>query len=315
MVDQFRVVDVTSWEVVDAESLGRNPKLWLREPGGADDRQRDWLFKPVVIPSTGHRQGEDWAEKVVCELARLVAVPCADVELASRGDQRGSISRNVVPSGWSLELGPLLLGTVVEDYRGTAADATGRMRPIPGRPGHSIENIYRALSGCGTPLGSGDGNATETFASYLLLDAWVANQDRHDQNWAALRPPAGSGGLRLAPSFDHASSVGFNLTDARRRSILDSGGLEHFAERGRAQRFEHDPAAAPAELSTLVEFAHRAMSIAGAEVAERLLGRLRAVLPGEISAVISGIPELSEVTARFILEFLDVNRRRLLRVR
>jgi hypothetical protein len=58
MPAEFGIVDITDWEVVDAEVLGRNPKLWVREPGGSSHRERDWLFKPVVRPaSTGHRQG------------------------------------------------------------------------------------------------------------------------------------------------------------------------------------------------------------------------------------------------------------------
>ena len=46
--------------------------------------------------------------------------------------------------------------------------------------------IMRALTGCQTPPDCGVLTAPEVFAGYLVLDAWVANQDRHDQNWAVL---------------------------------------------------------------------------------------------------------------------------------
>lgn len=86
----YPVIDISTWDVVDAEVIGRNPKVWVREPGGGPDRRHDWLFKPVVIPlSTGHRQGEDWAEKIVAELGRLLGIPCARVELAVRNGQAG----------------------------------------------------------------------------------------------------------------------------------------------------------------------------------------------------------------------------------
>jgi hypothetical protein len=91
----FPIVDISSWEVVAPEVLGRNPKVWVREPGGGSDRQRDWLFKPVVVAANGHRQGEDWAEKIVSELGRSLGVPCAEVQLAVRAGVRALISRNV----------------------------------------------------------------------------------------------------------------------------------------------------------------------------------------------------------------------------
>ncbi len=115
--------------------LGRNAKVWVREPGGARDRQGDWLFKPVVMPnSTGHLQGEDRAEKVVSELGVLLRIPCAPVELAVRDGWRGSISRNVVPPGRSLVLGSVLLGSVISDYRSGVLDvreSAGRFRVAP----------------------------------------------------------------------------------------------------------------------------------------------------------------------------------------
>lgn len=313
-MDPYAVVDITAWEVVEPEVLGRNEKVWVRQPDAGRDRQGVWLFKPFVVPgSTGHRQGEDWAEKIVSELAGLLHVPCARVELAVQGAQLGSISRNVVPHGWNLVLGSDLLRFTIPGYRSGVLDSRGERRPIPGRPGHNLQNIAMSLRPCAPPASSDAESAFGAFASYLLLDAWVANQDRHDQNWAVLHQAVRPARFQLAPSFDHASSIGFNLTDARRQDHCRPGRMVCYAERGGAHRFEHDPAGGNAAIATLVQLAHRAMSLAGEDVEERLLSLLADVRSADVETVVMRTPELSDQTVTFILELLDINRRRLLR--
>ncbi len=307
MPGAFEVRDVNTWDVVNAEPLGRDAKWWLHEPGASTaSRERDWLFKPVVTPQHGHPQGEDWAEKIVSELCPLLGVPCAEVELAERHGVPGSISRNVTPDGWNRVLGSILLGTVVEDYQ------EGQLNP-PGRPGHSPLMIMNALVGCQPPPGCGDLTAAETFAGYLVLDAWVANRDRHDQNWAVVRRAASPGGLQLAPSYDHASGLGFSLFDERRERLLRSDAVGRWAQRGRAHRFEHDPRLPPRDIPTLVAIAHHALDVAGKRARRHWSERLRTLDWDKVEDVVASTPRLSDVTARFILELLVVNRRRLLR--
>jgi hypothetical protein len=87
----FEVRDVSGWEAVNPETIGRDAKLWVREPGApSSSRERDWLFKPVIVTASGHRQGEDWTEKIVSELGGLLGVPCAEIELAVRRGVPGS---------------------------------------------------------------------------------------------------------------------------------------------------------------------------------------------------------------------------------
>jgi hypothetical protein len=53
----------------------------------------------------------------------------------------------------------------------------------------------------------------DIFIGYLLFDTWIANQDRHDQNWGLVRV---KNDFYLAPSYDHGSSLARNLTDSGR---------------------------------------------------------------------------------------------------
>ncbi len=72
------------------------------------------------------------------------------------------------------------------------------------------------------------------LASYLVLDALIGNTDRHHENWGFLGQVlvnidevseaarlVKQGGYDIAPSFDHASSLGRELPDEKRIDILD----------------------------------------------------------------------------------------------
>jgi hypothetical protein len=305
-VSRFRVVDVSDWAVVQPEPQGRSGKEWLREDGtplNAKTRERDWLFKPVVVHENGQRQGGNWAERIVAELGTLLGLPCAEVELAVRGDDEGSISRNVAPDGWNLMPGNVLLAALLPGY-------TGGER-LPGRPGHTVGNIMDALRTCGAPPGFERLDAVGVFAGYLVLDALVANQDRHDRNWAVLERADAPGPRLLAASYDHTSSLGFNLLDAaRRRTLGEAGGIAKWADRGRASQFEHD-ATAKSTIPTLVDVARDALSRAGPVPERHWLARVQELDDDAIEGVVARVPGLSDATATFILRLLATNRRRL----
>ncbi|SDG12024.1 HipA domain-containing protein [Pseudonocardia oroxyli] len=303
----FPVIDVSRWPVVRAEPQGRSGKDWLRHartPVSADTRADDWLFKPVVVHGNGHRQGGDWSEKIVAELAREVGLPSAEVELAVRHGRAGSLSRNVAPDGWALLDGVVLMSAADPSY-------VGGMR-LRGRPGHSLAAIARALDGClASPGGPTELTGMEVFAGYLMLDAWVANQDRHDRNWAVLAD-SGRSTLRLAPSYDHTSSLGFNLTDAARlHHITEAELLRRFAGRGRAVEFEH---VAGEKVPTLVEHAARALGGVGERARARWLTALDRVEDETVARIIGRVPKMSAPAATFVFELLSINRRRLLDV-
>jgi hypothetical protein len=79
------------------------------------------------------------------------------------------------------------------------------------------------------------------LASYVVLDALIGNTDRHHENWGLVwrieKLPDGGARLHLktAPSFDHASSLGRELTDERRIQILGSLALDAYVTGSRAR--------------------------------------------------------------------------------
>lgn len=279
-MDDWRVrIDVTEWEVSEVEASGSHVTQWLVEPGTPDGGGAVWLHKSTVTPANGIEQGEDWAEVVSTQVGVALGVPCATTRLCLREGVRGSISRSVRPAGYALWEGWFALEVAeVPGYFRHEEGAPGidPARPEVRRPGHCIANIRDALQGYLPPVefvGPHGFGAFDVFVGYLLLDALIANRDRHESNWAILLPALQGPEPRLAPSYDHASSLGFNLTDERRLALLDDQTrLVKWVENGTAYRFEYIDRPA-----SLVEHAVAALATCPTAVQEWWTERVRTI--------------------------------------
>jgi hypothetical protein len=290
-------LEVSAWELLGEEPDGLSEHPWLLRPGD----EQPWLYKPVEIKA-GNRQGEDWAEKVVSEIGGLLGVPCAAIELAVRAEHDGLVSRDVKPRGWDLQPGAALLDGLVEGYESRTKF----------RAGHTPANIQRALRDMRPPPDRAELDhldAFDVFCGYLVLDALVANRDRHDHNWAVLIPPTPERPC-LAASFDHASSLGFNLRDDARRQLLMEDGIAKWARGGTAWRFEHQPPMS--SVVTLVDLAVRSLDHASADARATWQEAVRRVEVVEIIPIVRATLGMSEIAGTFALELLTINRRRLL---
>lgn len=222
------------------EPLGSKPKFWFLEGGTR------LLFK-----AEERGTGEDWAEVVACCLCRLLGLPHVEYELAVEcdGDQLirpGVVCANMAPPPLTLVLGnELLLG--VDPLYPSDERSKCKVRQ------HTVEAVCDVVSTLAPPderwtmsLPDGVQSALEVFAGYVMLDAWIANQDRHHENWGAIRD---NDTLRLAPTFDHAAGLARNLADSEREDRLtteDQGrSIAAFVRRGRSA-FYRSPADTPA---------------------------------------------------------------------
>jgi|SRR5699024_380353 len=103
--DVWSPVDVTGWTLLGVQQTGTSTSQWLEEPG----TPTRWLHKDTMIPNNRVEQGEDWSEVVSTQVARTLGVPCAETRMCVRNGRRGSISRNVVPTAYSLYSGATVL--------------------------------------------------------------------------------------------------------------------------------------------------------------------------------------------------------------
>ncbi|MCY4632590.1 MAG: HipA domain-containing protein [bacterium] len=221
----YREVNVTDWRLVGEEVLGTKPKRWRADPQTGEQ----WLLKDATYSrpadGTSYRKGDDWAERIATGVAERLELPAAQTELAvdTRGDETclGVISRDMRTPEEDLLHGNELLKD----------PPVGR-----GRSGYTLEAVREALQGVRPPTGIPEAfTAWDVFVGYLVLDAVIGNTDRHEENWAVLRRGEL---LKLAPSFDHASSLGFLWSDSAREARLatrDRGyTVEAWAEKARS---------------------------------------------------------------------------------
>jgi hypothetical protein len=222
MTNPFPVLRLKTDSPKLTEQLGSKPKFWFLLQGDT----QPWLFK-----YTREGTGEDWSERIASEVALLLELPAARVELADFMGKRGSASRSFVRrhEGFDLVHGDELLAGHVIGY-----DRDKVFR----HSSHSVSNIVQAISAVFPEPGARETQLTR-FAGLMVLDALIGNTDRHHQNWGVLRRTSEGGAIEheIAPSFDHASSLGRNEPAANMKRRLQDGTVRNYARKGRGGIF------------------------------------------------------------------------------
>lgn len=302
----FHVYEVPSGAAQTTETLGTKYKFWYRD--------KDFgltLFKEGR-PGTG----ENWSERIASELAHQLNMPHATYELATYEGCQGVVSRSLVDRNARIIHGNELLASLTTDY----GKHGGRYR----NPNHTLRRVLAYLRKSAEVLGSPYGwnhsrsdrihTPLDFFIGYLMFDAWIGNQDRHDENWGVLR--ANEGNLYLAPSYDHGSSMARNEPDDRRLARLSTNDkpfhITAFVKTARSAFFPSGSAADTAPFYTLEAFTQAAAQSPGAAAEWR--ERLATIDIPMVSGVINQVPAdwMTEPARAFTTELLRLNRERIL---
>lgn len=216
MTDQgYAEIDVSEWSMYGEEDLGTKPKRWLVNP----ETEERWLMKDATfsegLDGNKYRKGDDWAERIAFGVAQVLRLPAARVEIAlnRRGKDPvyGTVCRTVLGPDEGLISGDELMG----EYD---IDVSRNRREL-----YTVEAAFRVLRDVEPPVDVADNlTASTVFVGYLVLDALIGNTDRHEENWCVINPAEAGSPRRLSPTFDHASSLGFLLSDQDRRERLSS---------------------------------------------------------------------------------------------
>jgi hypothetical protein len=304
-METFPVVSVPDNVFGDLEQVGTKPKFWFADPA-----PRQTPFKAETLFKEARPQtGEDWAEKIASELCTVLGLPHAHYELAVWQGRPGVISPSFVPKEGRLELGNELLVTRMPAYPGrqffqVREHTLCHVLAVLEEPSLQVPLAWAGMAGITTPV--------EVFVGYLLFDAWIANQDRHHENWGLVVTPERT--RHLAPSYDHASSLGAIERDDRRQNRLttrDRGyAMDQYVTRARSAFFASPAHTRP--LSTLEAFARAGKRYPSA--AQVWLTRLAGISLPQVRALFARLPQerLSALAIDFAVKMLELNQQRLL---
>jgi hypothetical protein len=232
----FPIFDVSESIPDRPETIGSKEKIWLMPQPTIGLPIKPHLFK-IGRPNTG----ENWAEKACCEIAKVYNIPCAEYHLAVCKGVEGVLSERFLPPGSSFHPANTMFATMDREYDGALRFKQVRYKLL------SALSILRHLRLSRQVVSGSSFEAHDLFIGYLLFDALVGNTDRHHENWGVMvvRGEAGMPTFHLAPTFDHASSLGRELSDDARRQRLASrdkrASVEAYAHRARSAFYGSGP--------------------------------------------------------------------------
>ena len=292
---RYPILEVSTSEI-DQEPLGTKEKFWYKKNG------QSFLFK-----RSREGTGEHWAEKAACELASLLNLPCASYDLAIWEGKQGVVTINFA-NDCALAHGNELLARLPE-YEKVKDKKYNQ-------PLYTLNRVIAFLDKLGNDKSFRSTvnslNALDIFSGYLLFDAWISNQDRHHENWGCLWTND-SLNQTLAPSYDHAASLGsFETDDSKHERLHTSSpqrGVEAFVRKAQSAFYREKESG---RMGTIEAFEVISQKAPFGSVYWRK--KLELLTDKNIEDVFRkfGQNVMSDISIDFALEMLRLNKKRIL---
>ena len=201
----------------------------------------------IVTKGMVHSAKRQFTE-ALAEYEKVSSLPGREpVKLLAKADAFTQKSRTLLQKGEALIHGNELLASKVSGY-----DKTKIMK----QSDHTVDNIIAAVTHFAPPDVARQ--MLLRLSEYMVFDALIGNTDRHHENWGfrfKLTQLAGSYPLSIAPSFDHASSLGRECLDERCEKILRENKVAEYVRAGRGGVYWQASDAKGASPLKLVELA------------------------------------------------------------
>jgi len=290
---KYKIYNINSRDEI--EQLGTKEKFWFYDSDGIKK-----LFK-VGRPNTG----ENWSEKVAFELARLLNIPSARYEFAKWHDKLGTISTSFTND--YLIHGNEILASYDKHY-----DKNITYHAKDYKLEKVIYLIDKLLDSLDLPIDNIQSNEVqrpiELFIGYLVFDFWIANLDRHHENWGII---LGANQLKFAPTYDHAAGLGSKVSkeEAQKRLTTKDKNytIKKFVTKAKSPFYSEDAK----QLKTI-------------EVVEILvkkypkstcywIDKIASLEKEKFKEILEAVPDIfmDEVQKSFVLELLNENKKRL----
>ena len=313
VMSMYQIIEVEPEWVLDDEPMGTKDKFWVNIP----DDPFPWLFKysRLINAAQGVTAGEHWSEKAAGEIAKILKISCATVEIGRFEGSWGSLCRRfeaLDQPGCELAHGNEILSGAIASY------------DIEKRYGHSLHTLGNIIESISKVMHNNSKQEREqaflTFGAYLVLDALIMNVDRHHENWGMLRSWSPQGVTHtMAPSFDHASSLGREKTPNSIQKWVQQGQtpftklVKGYIEKGRGGIYasEHDQHGK--NPLALVRLASRKWP----DYISPCLENVQKTTCDELCAVVENIPRdcIDDNSIRFACEILNQTHQELSEIR
>ena len=214
-------VDLADWQSDEEFAIfpvGSKPKRMIICPTDTDSpgliADHSYLFKTPE----GWQSHQIWSELIAYEIAQLTGldVPRCHIGFDSRSGEIGALIEFFY--GYPGEHSPARFIH--------ASDLLRLTNDRSDRP-HGVRlNIWLCKR-----LGLVD--VENWWAKVLAFDALIGNTDRHPENWGFLvRSEGAEPQFAFAPAFDNATSLGYEITQARLPAMSEARQLEAYVNRG-----------------------------------------------------------------------------------
>ncbi|NQY24279.1 MAG: phosphatidylinositol kinase [Campylobacteraceae bacterium] len=296
---KFKIKRILTGEKDSLEQLGTKAKFWFY------DNKIKKLFKE------GRKNtGENWVEVVVSELCIKLDIPHAKYEFSEYEEMKGTITENFVPSSGRLVLGNELLAGVLKDIDYDSHKKYGLKE-------YNLSTVLAVLKTdiIDVPINyesSEMNSAFDVFVGYIMLDCLISNPDRHHENWGLV---VDNKKVYLTPTYDHASGLGCREPEERKKNRLISSDngfkVDNFVNRAKTPFYLKKTGK---KLSTYDAFIF--CSLHNKKAALYWLKKLSNFNICEMEEIFSKVPNelISEISVKFAMEMLRVNKKRLIKL-
>lgn len=302
----YEIIDIGNFQVLQTETSGLKEKFWI------ENKQQDWGLRAegdkFLFKAGKEGTGENWAEIVVSGICDVMGLPHAEYKFARCREKYGVLTPNFVPDNARLTHGNEILRHTVIGY---STNLRYKQKK------HTVSRVMGAIQESGLTIDwtklPGIKDAPGLFVGYLLLDTLIANTDRHHENWGVIQDLLLRGN-HLAPTFDHASSLGSHEKDDDKEDRLRTKdkfrNVYSYVRKARSALYEKQT---DERAMYTIDAFKKAASFKPTE-ARLWLNQLNEIQEDTIDDMLSKIPSelMSEISKNFAKRILGENKRRLL---